>query len=172
MKRLIRNIEFGLILAVMSSCAISSKSLPIAHCAEIAPPQDSTMESGYEASKPSSHNEKNLDTSGSNNTTHDTNLVISRTPESILVVIKSNVDKFTSIYEKYLRGDISLGGKISIRFTIAPSGNVIAAKVVDRKFICPSLEREIISQVRHMKFETIPLGNTTVTYAFVFKKDN
>jgi len=172
MKKLIQIIEFCLVLATISSCAISQRNLPVAHCGEITAPQDSTMVSGYEAEKPSSHIEKITDTSGSKNKDYDTTIKISRTPESILAVIKLNVDQFTKIYEKYLRGDITLGGKISIRFTIAPSGDIIAAKVVDRKILCPSLEREIISQVRHMKFETIPLGNTTVTYAFVFKKDN
>jgi len=176
MKKLIQVIKISFVLAAFSSCAISQRKLPVSYCGENAPLQDSSMETGYVAEKPTSQDKSITDTSGhspeSNKTSDDTAVKISRTPESILVVIQSNVDKFTKIYEKYLRGDVALGGKISIKFTIAPSGNVIAAKVIDRKFLCPSLEREITSQVRSMKFEEIPFGNTTVTYAFVFKKDN
>jgi TonB family protein len=94
----------------------------------------------------------------------------SRSPESILRVIRMHIGGFRYTYEKYLRDNQNIGGKISLKFTIAPSGDIIAISVVSSNTGNSSLDDEIKEKARRMKFDTIEKGNVTVTYAFVLDK--
>ncbi len=93
-----------------------------------------------------------------------------RSPESILRVIRSAVGGFQYTYQKYLKKNDALGGKVSLKFTIAPSGDIIAINVVASNTGDGELDAEIMDKARRMKFDTIERGNVTVTYAFVLDK--
>lgn len=112
--------------------------------ARIAPPKPSDVELGGEAG--------------------------SRSPESILRVIRTHIGGFQYTYQKYLRDNPGLGGKISLKFTIAPSGDIIAISVVSSNTGNGALDSEIKDKARRMKFDQIEKGNVTVTYAFVLDK--
>lgn len=112
--------------------------------AKIAPPKPSDVELGGEAG--------------------------SRSPESILRVIRQHIGGFQYTYQKYLRDNPGLGGKISLKFTIAPSGDIIAINVVSSNTGNGELDDEIKDKARRMKFDQIEKGNVTVTYAFVLDK--
>jgi len=112
--------------------------------ARIAPPKPSDVELGGEAG--------------------------SRSPESILRVIRQHIGGFQYTYQKYLRDNPGLGGKISLKFTIAPSGDIIAISVVASNTGNGGLDDEIKDKARRMKFDQIEKGNVTVTYAFVLDK--
>lgn len=94
----------------------------------------------------------------------------SRSPESILRVIRSSVGGFQYTYQKYLKKNEALGGKVSLRFTIAPSGDIVAITVVNSNTGDAELDEEIKDKARRMKFDAIEKGNVTVTYAFVLDK--
>jgi TonB family protein len=94
----------------------------------------------------------------------------SRSPESILRVIRSNIGGFQYSYQKYLRDNPNLGGKISLKFTIAPSGDIIQISIVSSNTGNGTLDDEIKDKARRMKFDQIEKGNVTVTYAFVLDK--
>lgn len=94
----------------------------------------------------------------------------SRSPESILRVIRQSIGGFQYTYQKYLRDNAGLGGKISLKFTIAPSGDIIAINVVSSNTGNAALDDEIKDKARRMKFDQIEKGNVTVTYAFVLDK--
>lgn len=94
-----------------------------------------------------------------------------RTPESILKVIRHNIGKFQAKYQEKLSVVPDLSGKISINFTIAPSGKIIAIKALSSKTGCPALDQEILNIAKEMEFESIPRGNVTVTYSFVLDKN-
>jgi TonB family protein len=94
----------------------------------------------------------------------------SRSPESILRVIRSNIGGFQYSYQKYLRDNPNLGGKISLKFTIAPSGDIIQIQIVASNTGNSTLDDEIKDKARRMKFDQIEKGNVTVTYAFVLDK--
>jgi TonB family protein len=112
--------------------------------ARIAPPKPSDVELGGEAG--------------------------SRSPESILRVIRQHIGGFQYTYQKYLRDNPGLGGKISLKFTIAPSGDIIAISVVASNTGNGGLDDEIKDKARRMKFDQIEKGNVTVTYAFVLDR--
>lgn len=94
----------------------------------------------------------------------------SRSPESILRVIRSHVGGFRYSYEKALKQNPDIGGKISLKFTIAPDGTVVAIDVVSSTTGVASLDDEIKDKARRMKFDSIEKGNVTVTYAFVLDR--
>ena len=101
---------------------------------------------------------------------HDTSAG-SRTPESILRVIRAHVGGFRYTYEKYLRQNPNLGGKISLKFVIAPSGEIIAMSLASSSSGDDALDQEIMDKARQMRFDPIPRGNVTVTYAFVLSRE-
>jgi TonB family protein len=94
----------------------------------------------------------------------------SRSPESILRVIRTHVGGFRYTYEKALKERPDLGGKISLRFTIAPSGDITAIEVVASSTGDADLDDQIKDKAKRMKFDQIEKGNVTVTYAFVLDR--
>ena len=93
-----------------------------------------------------------------------------RSPESILRVIRSSIMGFQYTYQKYLREHPELGGKISLQFTIAPNGSIVAIQVVGSNTGNPKLDEDIREKARRMAFDPIEKGNVTVTYAFVLDR--
>ncbi|MEK7392286.1 MAG: AgmX/PglI C-terminal domain-containing protein [Fibrobacterota bacterium] len=94
----------------------------------------------------------------------------SRSPESILRVIRTHIGGFRYSYDKALKENPDIGGKISVRFTIAPSGDVVAIEIVSSSTGVEALDAEIKEKARRMKFDSIEKGNVTVTYAFVLDR--
>lgn len=90
-----------------------------------------------------------------------------RSQESILKVIRQNMAGIQYVYQKYVVNNPALGGKISLKFTIAPSGDIIVMSVAASNTGSRELDEEVADKARRMKFETIDKGNVTVTYAFI-----
>jgi len=95
----------------------------------------------------------------------------SRSPESILRVIRQHVGGFRYTYSKYLRDNPALGGKISLKFTISPSGDVVAISVARSNTGSAELDQEIVDKGRRMKFDQIEGRDVTVTYHFVLDRE-
>ena len=93
-----------------------------------------------------------------------------RSPESILRVIRQHIGGFRYSYAKFLRDNPNLGGKITLKFTIAPSGDIIAIQIVSSNTGEPSLDDDIKDKAKRMKFDQIERGNVTVTYTFTLDK--
>ncbi len=94
----------------------------------------------------------------------------SRTPESVLRVIRQHVGAFQYTYQKFMRINPGLGGKISLKFTIAPSGDIIALSLVRSNTGNAELDDEIKDKARRMKFDQIDGSNLTVTYHFTLDR--
>lgn len=94
----------------------------------------------------------------------------SRSPESILRVIRAHIGGFRYTYEKYLKENPGIGGKISLKFTISPAGDIIAINIASSNTGNSGLDDEIKDKARRMKFDQIEKGNVTVTYAFVLDR--
>jgi TonB family protein len=91
-----------------------------------------------------------------------------RDNSAINVVVASHKASIRMSYEKYLKRDPALAGKVTVRFTISASGSVTAVTIMENTTNNGELEQEIIRKVRMWRFETIPEGDVTVTYPFVF----
>lgn len=93
-----------------------------------------------------------------------------RSPESILQVIRVHVGGFRHTFDKYLKEYPSLGGgKIVLKFTIAPSGDIIAIAIAASNTGNSNLDDEIKDKARRMKFDQIEKGNFVVTYSMVLE---
>ena len=71
-------------------------------------------------------------------------------------------------YERFLKREPSLQGKITVRFTITANGCVTDVEILENTTHNRGLENEIRRKVKMWKFAAIPEGDVTVTFPFVF----
>ncbi len=95
-----------------------------------------------------------------------------RSEQSIWNVVSARQGAIRYIYEKYLKRNPNLRGKITIEFTIAANGFVADAKIIESTIDQPDFERELLALVKRLKFDPIPTGNLTTVFPFVFSKIN
>jgi len=95
-----------------------------------------------------------------------------RTEQSIMNVVLARQGRITYLYEKYLKRNPNLRGKISIEFTIAANGFVTSAQIIESTINHPDLERDLLNLVKRLKFNPIPSGDVTTIFPFQFSKVN
>ncbi|UCE06230.1 MAG: TonB family protein, partial [bacterium] len=95
-----------------------------------------------------------------------------RTEQSIMNVVLGRQGRITYLYEKYLKREPNLRGKISIEFTIAANGFVTSAQIIESTISHPDLERDLLNLIKRLKFDPIPSGNVTTIFPFQFSKVN
>jgi len=86
----------------------------------------------------------------------------------IASVVKSRIRSVQDCYEKELKKNPKLGGKITIRFTIGEDGKVSEARTESDSMGNPAVADCILSRLRHWRFPKPEGGNVTVSYPFVF----
>jgi pSer/pThr/pTyr-binding forkhead associated (FHA) protein len=93
----------------------------------------------------------------------------SLTKEEIGRVIRRNLARFKFCYEKQLNANPNLSGKISVYFTIAPTGSVANASVRETTMNDANVESCVEKVMRSLQFPK-PRGGgiVVVTYPFVF----
>ena len=93
-----------------------------------------------------------------------------RTSSDIRRIVASYLGGLRYLYNKGLRKDPELRGKLIVRFQIAPSGRVTSTQMVSSSLGSGPLERAILDNIRKWKFPRIPEkdGSVKVTYPFVF----
>lgn len=84
-------------------------------------------------------------------------------------VVASHKTSIRMSYEKYLKRDPQLSGKLTIRFTISADGRVIKVRILENTTGNDNLASDITRKIRMWRFEPVPEGVTTVTYPFVFQ---
>jgi TonB family protein len=72
------------------------------------------------------------------------------------------------IYNKHLKKNPGFQGKITLRFTIAPGGEIISMSLVSSTTQYSVFDNEIKDAVRRWTFSKVKSGNTTVTIPFTF----
>ncbi|HYM79964.1 MAG TPA: AgmX/PglI C-terminal domain-containing protein [Candidatus Limnocylindria bacterium] len=97
---------------------------------------------------------------------------IYRTNASLLAVIQKYAAGIQYCYENELKRDVSLRGKLVVAITVAASGRVQEATVVDNTVRSQRLEACALSQIKDWKFPPIPEGATTFQAPFVFTPPN
>ena len=93
-----------------------------------------------------------------------------RSEDSVRRVMLNYTGRLTYIYNKYLKHNPDLGGKMVVEVVIAASGAVSSIKLLSSSLNKPEFEREILNFVRKWKYEAIDQGTVTVTYPLVFNK--
>ncbi len=84
-------------------------------------------------------------------------------------VIRRNLARFKYCYEKQLNANPNLSGKISVYFTIAPTGSVPKASIRETSMNSKKVEKCVVKVMKSLKFPK-PRGGgiVVVTYPFVF----
>lgn len=89
--------------------------------------------------------------------------------EEIARVIRRNLPRFKYCYEKQLNANPNLAGKVSVYFTIAPTGSVANASVSESSMGDATVESCVASVMKSLKFPQPKGGGiVVVTYPFVF----
>ena len=87
----------------------------------------------------------------------------SRSREEIELVFDKNKGAIFALYNRALRMDPTLEGKLVLRLTIAPSGQVTFCEIVSSELGDPELERKLVQRVKMFRFEAKDVEAITTT---------
>ena len=87
----------------------------------------------------------------------------SRSREEIELVFDRNKGAIFALYNRALRQDPSLEGKIVLRLTIAPSGEITLCEIISSELGDAELERKLVQRIRMFRFEAKDVEAITTT---------
>jgi hypothetical protein len=91
--------------------------------------------------------------------------------EAVRRVIRSISSQIRSCYERQLRSDDTLRGKIVIKFEIVEQGRVRASRASSSSMNNPTVENCVAARIREARFPEPPTGTVAVIdFPFVFTK--
>ena len=91
-----------------------------------------------------------------------------RSIEEIQMVFDRNKGAIYSVYNRALRKDPTLQGKVVLQLTIAPSGKVVSCKLISSELNDPALGQKITQRVKLFNFEPRDVSEVTITYPIDF----
>ncbi len=105
-----------------------------------------------------------------NTTSHRTgkNRQAARGEEEIESVFQRNKGAIFSLYNRALRRDPTLQGKVVIELTIAPNGRVVKVRIVSSELNNPKLEKKLVARIKMFRFAAKKVSQVTVTYPIDF----
>ncbi len=92
-----------------------------------------------------------------------------RSEEEIQEILDRNKSAMYRIYNRALRQDATLQGKLVMSITIAPSGRVIRCTIIDSELNAASLEKQLIRLIKGIDFGNkpgVPVVTTKVPIEF------
>jgi len=91
-----------------------------------------------------------------------------RSLEDLQLVFDKNKGAIYAIYNRALRKDPTLEGKVVMEITIAPSGRVTKCRVISTELNNPKLERKLIARIKLFRFGAKNVDTMITTYPIVF----
>lgn len=91
-----------------------------------------------------------------------------RSREEIELVFDKNKAAIYALYNRALRSDPTLRGRLVLELTIAPSGEVTDCKVVSSELTDPEFERRLVARVKMFRFEDKDVATVTTTKPIEF----
>ena len=95
---------------------------------------------------------------------------VQRSAESVMGVINSQQARMMYIYNKHLRINPEMRGKLNIDLTIEADGSVSKIAVVESNISSDEFIRELLGLLRRLHFEKITEGSVTVNLPLVFNR--
>lgn len=92
----------------------------------------------------------------------------SRSEEEITIVMDRNKGSIYAVYNRELRRNPGLEGRVVLEITIAPSGRVTKVKILSSELKDKKLERKLISRIKLFNFGAKKVATVTVTYPLEF----
>jgi protein TonB len=87
----------------------------------------------------------------------------SRSADEIALVFTKNKGSIDAMYARALRDNPALQGKVVIELTIAPSGDITAARIVSTELNDPEFENKLLARIRLFKFDAKDVAALTAT---------
>lgn len=91
-----------------------------------------------------------------------------RSEEEIRKVMEQYKASFFSIYNRALKEDATLQGKVVVKMIIDPTGRVVDASIVSSELKNPEVEAKILAKVKSISFSASNVERTTINYSFDF----
>ena len=92
----------------------------------------------------------------------------SRSAADIMKVVRQRTPGLRHIYNKFLKKKPGFQGKVTLKFTIAPGGEVISISIASSTTGYGEFDAQVKSAVGRWTFSKVKSGNTTVTIPFTF----
>jgi TonB family protein len=86
-----------------------------------------------------------------------------RSREEVELIFDKNKGAIASIYNRAVRDNPDLKGKVVFEITISPTGDVLNCVVVSSELHNPELERKFIARIKLFKFEARDVESLTLT---------
>ncbi len=91
-----------------------------------------------------------------------------RSNEEIKLVFDQNKGRLNTLYNRALRKNPALAGKVVLQLTIAPSGEVTACEIVSSELQDPLLEHKLVTRVLLFDFGEKDVPEVTISYPLEF----
>ena len=91
-----------------------------------------------------------------------------RSEEEIALIFEKNKGAIFSLYNRALRKDPTLQGKVVLELTINAQGKVTRCRIISSELNNKSLERKLVARIKLFRFPTKQVKTTTVTYPIDF----
>ena len=92
----------------------------------------------------------------------------SRSVEQIKLVFERNNGAIYAIYNRALREEAGLQGKVMLKLTIAPSGSVVDCRLESSELRTPELEAKLLARMRQFDFSAEDVDQMVVTWPVDF----
>jgi TonB family protein len=94
----------------------------------------------------------------------------SRSAADIMKVVRQRTPGLRHIYNKFLKKKPGFQGKVFLKFTIAPAGEVISISIASSTTGYGEFDAQIKNAVGNWTFSKVKSGNTTVAIPFTFSE--
>jgi TonB family protein len=91
-----------------------------------------------------------------------------RTREEIQTVFDQNKGAVYALYNRALRKDPTLRGKVVLELTISPAGKVTKCRIISSELNDKKLERKLVSRIKLFKFRAKDVETAVVSYPIDF----
>lgn len=91
-----------------------------------------------------------------------------RNNEAIRKIMDRNKSAIFAIYNRALRTDPTLEGRVVVKIVIEPDGSVSDVEIVSSDLDSPDLEDKILARIRLISFGEEDVGKATLNYTFDF----
>lgn len=94
----------------------------------------------------------------------------SRSASDIMKVVRKRTPGLRHIYNRFLKKNPGFQGKVTLKFTIAPGGDIISIAIVSSTTGYAEFDSDVKNAVSRWTFNKVKSGNTTVTIPFTFSE--
>jgi len=92
----------------------------------------------------------------------------SRAIEDVRLVFERNKGSIYAIYNRALRDEPGLQGKVVLKLTIAPSGGVTDLRIISSELKMPDVEQKLLARIRTFDFGAKDVNEMVVNYPLDF----